>query len=349
MGFKDLYLFNIALLGKQLWRLFPAPDSLLYRILRAKYFPDGDLLHSSAPARASYAWKGFHQALSRLGDGFFWTLGIDSNVRLFCDRWGGFSPISLTDSFADNDEVPLCCRDFMIPGQALWDRSKLSAVLSPPDADNILGVPISVDHPDTLIWGDHDSGIYSVRSGYLYLQRPPTPPPPRFWKILAKLPTVPKVWSFGWRCGRDALPVGSRLRDTGLSSGSCPLCGNGLESTLHAIRDCPDSLLALRQAGFRDHLLTSPQASALDWLTSVATSLSRDSLAPLLNVLWGLWRRRNTWVHEHSLSPLPLVVGSVVSLCRDYTTALAPVPTTSPAASAPRIGDRLPPARSRSM
>ncbi|KAK8676431.1 hypothetical protein V6N13_142005 [Hibiscus sabdariffa] len=178
MGFKDLHLFNIALVVKQLWRLLSAPNSLLYRVLRAKYFPDGDLLHSSAPARASYAWKGFHQTLSHLGDGFFWTLGVDSNVRLFRDRWGGFSPVSLTDSSADIDEVPLRCRDFMLAGQALWDHSKLAAVLSPSDVDAILDIPISPDRPDTLIWGDHDSGIYSIRSGYLYLQRPPTPPAP---------------------------------------------------------------------------------------------------------------------------------------------------------------------------
>ncbi|KAK8512379.1 hypothetical protein V6N12_037379 [Hibiscus sabdariffa] len=66
---------------------------------------------------------------------------------------------------------------------------------------------------------------------------------------MVKLPAVPKAHSFGWRCGRDALPVGSHLRDTGLFAGACPLCNSGLEDTLHALRDCPDSLLALRQAG----------------------------------------------------------------------------------------------------
>ncbi|KAL4304011.1 hypothetical protein GQ457_10G010470 [Hibiscus cannabinus] len=44
MGFKDLHLFNLALLGKQHWRLLSVPGSLLYRTLRAKYFPDGDLV-----------------------------------------------------------------------------------------------------------------------------------------------------------------------------------------------------------------------------------------------------------------------------------------------------------------
>ncbi|KAL4367966.1 hypothetical protein GQ457_05G022590 [Hibiscus cannabinus] len=121
MGFKDLHLFNIALLGKQLWRLLSEPGSLIYRTLRAKYFPDGDLLHASAPARSSFAWKGLHHALLRLHDGFYWTLGIDSQVRLFRDRWGGFSPGTLVGGSADREEIPLRCCEFMLPGKACWD------------------------------------------------------------------------------------------------------------------------------------------------------------------------------------------------------------------------------------
>ncbi|KAL4298068.1 hypothetical protein GQ457_12G013940 [Hibiscus cannabinus] len=212
-----------------------------YRTLRAKYFPDGDLLHASAPARSSFAWKGLHHAMSRLRDGLYWTLGIDSQVRLYRDRWGAFSPITLSGGSSDNEEVPLHCREFMLPGQACWDHSKLSARLSLEDVDSILEVPISSDRADTLIWGDHDSGLYT---------------------ILAKLAAVPKVRSFGWRYGRDALPVGSNLRDAGLSDGACQLCGFGLEDTLHAIHDYPDASSALRQAGFADTLLLAGQTTA---------------------------------------------------------------------------------------
>ncbi|KAL4334051.1 hypothetical protein GQ457_07G006180 [Hibiscus cannabinus] len=143
IGFKD-HLFNIALLGKQIWRLLSAPGSLLYRTLRAKYFPDGDLFSASAPARSSFSWKGLHRAMLHLRDGFYWTLGIDSQVR-----------------------------------------------------------------------------------------------------------------SFGWRCGREALPVGSRLQDAGLSDGACPLCGVGFEDVLHVLRDCPNTSTALRQASFANSLLSA--------------------------------------------------------------------------------------------
>ncbi|KAL4278003.1 hypothetical protein GQ457_03G016860 [Hibiscus cannabinus] len=195
IGFKDLHLFNIALLGKQIWRLLSAPGSLLFRTLRAKYFPDGDLLSASAPTCSSFAWK------------------------------------------------------------ARWDRPKLLAHLSPGDVDSILEVPISPDRADTLIWGDHDSSLYTVRSGYLFLRRPPSPS--------ARL------------CGSPS--CGLRLRDAGLSAGACPLCGAGLEDVLHVLCDCPDSYTALRQAGFADSLFSAAWAMSVDWLGFAASSLSLSS------------------------------------------------------------------------
>lgn len=41
-GFRDLHLFNVALLGKMAWRLIMEPEALVCRLLRAKYFPNAD-------------------------------------------------------------------------------------------------------------------------------------------------------------------------------------------------------------------------------------------------------------------------------------------------------------------
>jgi hypothetical protein len=44
LGFRDLVMFNKALLAKQFWRILQNPDSLVVAIMKAKYFPHGTML-----------------------------------------------------------------------------------------------------------------------------------------------------------------------------------------------------------------------------------------------------------------------------------------------------------------
>ena len=43
MGFRDLRMFNDAMLGKQVWRLFHVRNSQVFKVLSAKYFPLGNI------------------------------------------------------------------------------------------------------------------------------------------------------------------------------------------------------------------------------------------------------------------------------------------------------------------
>ena len=55
LGFQDLKCFNIALLAKQCWRLLHNQDSLLYKVYKAKYFPNTSFLEATVPSHSSYA------------------------------------------------------------------------------------------------------------------------------------------------------------------------------------------------------------------------------------------------------------------------------------------------------
>jgi hypothetical protein len=52
MGFRDLHLFNKAMLGKQGWRLITRQDSICARILKRRYYHDGEFMDSSRKKHA---------------------------------------------------------------------------------------------------------------------------------------------------------------------------------------------------------------------------------------------------------------------------------------------------------
>jgi hypothetical protein len=57
MGFRDLEVFNLALLAKQGWRLIQQPESLVAQIMRDKYYRGCDFMDASKGKNISYAWR----------------------------------------------------------------------------------------------------------------------------------------------------------------------------------------------------------------------------------------------------------------------------------------------------
>lgn len=50
-------MFNEAMLAKQCWRIIHNPESLLARILKARYFKNGTLLSAIDDYNPSYTWR----------------------------------------------------------------------------------------------------------------------------------------------------------------------------------------------------------------------------------------------------------------------------------------------------
>ncbi|XP_074288312.1 uncharacterized protein LOC141613473 [Silene latifolia] len=70
LGFLELHSFNLALLGKQSWRLLTERDSLMTRVLRGKYFPAGSFLTAPLGSNPSYKSEEFGKLGRFMGLGY---------------------------------------------------------------------------------------------------------------------------------------------------------------------------------------------------------------------------------------------------------------------------------------
>ena len=85
MGFKDLKLFNKGLLANQGWHLQMGGNSLVYRVLKAKYFITCDFIHASIGHNPSFTWRSLIFAQSLIIEGMRWRVGNGENIKVWHD------------------------------------------------------------------------------------------------------------------------------------------------------------------------------------------------------------------------------------------------------------------------
>lgn len=87
MGFRDLRMFNLALLGKQGWRIMTRPESLCTRVLKGRYFHNSEFLECTSKRKASYTWRAILAGREALKLGLIKRVGDSASVRVWEDRW----------------------------------------------------------------------------------------------------------------------------------------------------------------------------------------------------------------------------------------------------------------------
>ena len=82
MGFKDLAMFNDALLAKQASQLLHNKDSLFYRALKTRFFLNCSILEVKEGTSGSYIWKSILKGSVVLKKGVYWRVGIGEDILL---------------------------------------------------------------------------------------------------------------------------------------------------------------------------------------------------------------------------------------------------------------------------
>jgi ribonuclease HI len=313
LGFRDLKIFNQALLARQAWRLIDRPESLCARVLKAKYFPNGNLFDTAFPVNQSATWKAIVHGLELLKKGICWRVGSGNSIRVWRDPWiprrwtrrpaGKRRPCQLkwVAQLIDQDRMQ-------------WKEEVVRDFFRPHDVEQILNIRLpSRPAEDFMSWLYEKTGVFSVKSAYKLARdlvmeegagkqtssgnqegRP-------LWKEFWKLPVPHKVAVFGWRVINNGLATQENKKHNKISlTSTCEVCGMEDETVMHALIRCGHAITL--RAAMRE-VWKLPEEEQLLHLTPMGLlplliNSDTDVGARLLLLLWRTWYVRNNITHN---------------------------------------------------
>ncbi|XP_062094098.1 uncharacterized protein LOC133800152 [Humulus lupulus] len=165
LGFKDMELFNKAMLAKQCWRLERSPDSLVAKVLKYSYHSNCEFLHAKMGSAPSFIWRSLLWGRQIIEAGARWRIGSGEEVRIVEDKW---LPRPVQFTFLEKLELPPGLKVIDLRGaEGDWDENFVRNIFTKEDANNIMSIiPGPLDSRDKRIWHFNQNGEYSVRSGY---------------------------------------------------------------------------------------------------------------------------------------------------------------------------------------
>ncbi|CAN1136231.1 Putative ribonuclease H protein At1g65750 [Linum perenne] len=322
MGCKDLYGFNLAMVGKQGWKFMKEPNALVSRIFKAKYFPHGDFLSAPLSGGPSQVWRGIWETQELIRCACRWRIG-DKQISVWNDQW-----LKLDGQLRTRSSCPTGCeemmvRDLWIPGTRYWDVGLLEELFSPDEVKAILGVTcVMGEGPDHQIWHYDDRGAYTVKSAYkvymCHMMQRGMLNVSGEWKRLWDLAILPKFKNFGWRLARGILPLRKNIiRRRVEVPRECGVCSNLEEDKWHLFIYCPFAMDCWMQAGIWHQIQLSLTAGMVfgDWFMLIVKTWDGISITKWVTVMWAIWKERNQRVwNRQSTSASVVVSGGLETL-----------------------------------
>ena len=304
LGFKELQKFNIALLAKQFWRLMHVRDSLFFKVFRAKFFPNGNIMEASEKTSGSFAWRSILKAKELILLGSSWRVGDGANISIRGTNWlldeGHKKIISPLSDLPNDAKVS----DLIQGNPPTWNSDMIQTIFLPYDADAITKIPLSDRAPpDRLIWHATRDGNYTVRSGYHTLlqnnrnlnptcSRQGEPDP--LWKSIwaARIPA--KVKTFLWKACHEAIPTKAGLfRWRVVPHPFCDHCHDTKEDTIHALWSCPVLAQVWQSSKEFVGLQQNSHHSFISLVRQVMSLIAQLPLESFAMTCWYLWNKRN--------------------------------------------------------
>ena len=309
IGFRNLQLFNIALLARQGWRLLQNPNSLVFRILKAKYFPTQSFLEASVRGNASYLWRSICEAKESLKLGLCWRVGNGAHIKIWKDAWfltNSYARVLSSVQVLDEDAT---VENLIDPVCMCWKEELIDKIFMANEAQAIKQIPLSLRRPpDSRVWIGTRKGNFTVKSAYWFLadqqhhQQVQTSSSSNgvinvFWNRVWDAKVPPKVKLFIWRACRNILPTLTKLFERKASSSfSCSWCNEAPETNDHVLWRCDFAQKVWRACLVQ--LPSSCDASLPSWdfISICLCELSSPELEIVFVTMWSLWIARNNLI-----------------------------------------------------
>ncbi|XP_062103848.1 uncharacterized protein LOC133814961 [Humulus lupulus] len=324
MGFRNLRDFNLALLGKQGWRLLVRETSLVGKVFKARYYPKGSFLTASLGTNPSFIWRSILESQGLVAKAVRHSIGCGASTSILDDPWLPDESNPYVQSEHPGLLGKKVCQLFKEERRE-WDPDILLDLFNERDVELILSIPLcdSVDG-DSWQWTKETYGIYSVRSAYKLAQESNGGWSPAdssgFWRNLWNLKIPPKAKNILWRATSGCLPTSLLLRSRHIEIPPvCAVCQSDQESILHALVTCPfaNSCWAKSKVG----VLVGPFSEFGDWFAEVLSKGNMESAAEAGVLCWEIWKARNTLVWNQKRSLVDEVVLSASLLLDQWLAA----------------------------
>ena len=168
LGFQTTKGRNTAVLAKLNQRFHSKKESLWVQVLRKKYCTRQRLNSRNAnKLPCSQVWKGMKVGLNTFQKGVRWSLGYNSNLSLWYDKWSCNGPLRLAvQGPLTREESNLKVKDIISPEG--WNQARISLDI-PTDVKlkiQVIPFAILVGSIDRMIQSENPHGSFDLKSAY---------------------------------------------------------------------------------------------------------------------------------------------------------------------------------------
>src|SRR6266487_3346185 len=301
LGFRNFEAFNKAMVAKQVWNIVQNPNSLVAKLIKARYFPHSSLFEAPLGYNPSFVWRSMWHARQILSLGCRWQIGSGDNIRVMHDPWLRGSANKWVPSPQPAGVYQLSVKDLLHGNYKAWNIAKVRNLFSEDVVERILETPlVSSVCEDKVVCEEERNGCYSVKSGYklamCYIIGSDKYHVAGNWNGIWKAQAPHKARRLLWRLCRGCLPTRYRLLARRVECNpNCPVCDEEIEDELHIFFRCAVARDSWSAAGLSSvlHNATYQQTNAMDRIFAICSNESSDTVGRVAMLLWCIWQNRN--------------------------------------------------------